>query len=389
MRNNVRKINVVFFITFFADALITPYLALFFISLGIKGVKQGVLLAFIPLSNLLGNLLFGKLSFNLKRNLRICSALLLVQAFVMMFYGFITNYVFLVAFTILFALHNSPVFSLEDSLACKYCEEENKTYAITRMVGSISYLLSVMLGGFLVSKIAYKYVFVIAGILFTIGGIFSLFIKPAKGDELLKKEKISFKKVLSNRLFIMYLIFYVMMIGSWQVGEAYLSTHYKSLGIQANVWGYRYSFQVLIEVLTILFVEKFLKKAKRYFLLMIGIILMCVRYLIISLNIPLYLLIFIETPIRGIIWGIILSSHVDFLKKIVSSDLMAKSITLLAICVGVFSSLMNYLTPYIFNQKLNGLYFALSILQFVGLLILLFNQKLDRMEENNVYLIDK
>ena len=70
MENNVKKVNLAFFILYFADALVSPFLALFFLEIEITGTKQGILLALIPLSNLLGNLLYGKLSFNLKRNLR-------------------------------------------------------------------------------------------------------------------------------------------------------------------------------------------------------------------------------------------------------------------------------------------------------------------------------
>ena len=259
MENNVKKVNLAFFILYFADALVSPFLALFFLEIGITGIKQGILLALIPLSNLLGNLLYGKLSFNLKRNLRLASLLCFIQLIVMSFYGFLTNFGFLIVFTIIFSLHNSPSFSLTDGIGCKYNDLEHKKYAITRMFGSLGYLVSVFVGGILIDFIDYKYVFLIASLLFAFAGIIFFFMEP-KEETVLEKKKISYKEVLLNKLFLIYLFSYILVLGAWNIGEAYISTYLKANGLGVKEWGYCYAGQIVFEVLIILIGQKIINE---------------------------------------------------------------------------------------------------------------------------------
>lgn len=376
MENNVKKVNLAFFILYFADALISPFLALFFLEVGISGVKQGILLALIPLSNLLGNLLYGKLSFNLKRNLRLASLLCFVQLIVMSFYGFLNNYVFLIIFTIVFALHNSPSFSITDGIGCSYNDKEHKKYAITRMFGSIGYLVSVFVGGILIDYIDYKYVFLIASLLFGFTSIIFFFMEPYEDKTSSEKNKISYKEVLSNKMFLMYLFSYVLVLGAWNIGEAYISTYLKSNGLGVKEWGYCYAGQIVFEVLIILIGQKIINENNKNKYLYFSFILMIIRSFILFTPLPLMIKIFIELPLRGIAWGLFLSCHMDLVKRLLKVDLVTKGVTALVIVVNIFNTICEYLVPYIFKD-LSYLYLVAACLQIVGLIIVTrikFNQ---------------
>ena len=367
MENNVKKVNLAFFILYFADALVSPFLALFFLEIGITGIKQGILLALIPLSNLLGNLLYGKLSFNLKRNLRLASLLCFIQLIVMSFYGFLTNFGFLIVFTIIFSLHNSPSFSLTDGIGCKYNDLEHKKYAITRMFGSLGYLVSVFVGGILIDFIDYKYVFLIASLLFVFAGIIFLFI-DLKEETVLEKKKISYKEVLLNKLFLIYLFSYILVLGAWNIGEAYISTYLKANGLGVKEWGYCYAGQIVFEVLIILIGQKIINENNKNKFLYLSYILMIIRSFVLFTPLNLITKILIELPLRGIAWGIFLSCHMDLVKRLLKVDLVTKGVTALVIVVNIFNTICEYIVPYIFKD-LSYLYLTVAILQILGLLL--------------------
>ena len=367
MENNVKKVNLAFFILYFADALVSPFLALFFLEIGITGTKQGILLALIPLSNLLGNLLYGKLSFNLKRNLRLASLLCFIQLIVMSFYGFLTNFGFLIVFTIIFSLHNSPSFSLTDGIGCKYNDLEHKKYAITRMFGSLGYLVSVFVGGILIDFIDYKYVFLIASLLFAFAGIIFFFMEP-KEETVLEKKKISYKEVLLNKLFLIYLFSYILVLGAWNIGEAYISTYLKANGLGVKEWGYCYAGQIVFEVLIILIGQKIINENNKNKFLYLSYILMIIRSFVLFTPLNLITKILIELPLRGIAWGIFLSCHMDLVKRLLKVDLVTKGVTALVIVVNIFNTICEYIVPYIFKD-LSYLYLTVAILQIIGLLL--------------------
>ena len=367
MENNVKKVNLAFFILYFADALVSPFLALFFLEIGITGIKQGILLALIPLSNLLGNLLYGKLSFNLKRNLRLASLLCFIQLIVMSFYGFLTNFGFLIVFTIIFSLHNSPSFSLTDGIGCKYNDLEHKKYAITRMFGSLGYLVSVFVGGILIDFIDYKYVFLIASLLFAFAGIIFFFMEP-KEETVLEKKKISYKEVLLNKLFLIYLFSYILVLGAWNIGEAYISTYLKANGLGVKEWGYCYAGQIVFEVLIILIGQKIINENNKNKFLYLSYILMIIRSFVLFTPLNLITKILIELPLRGMAWGIFLSCHMDLVKRLLKVDLVTKGVTALVIVVNIFNTICEYIVPYIFKD-LSYLYLAIAILQILGLLL--------------------
>ena len=367
MENNVKKVNLAFFILYFADALVSPFLALFFLEIGITGIKQGILLALIPLSNLLGNLLYGKLSFNLKRNLRLASLLCFIQLIVMSFYGFLTNFGFLIVFTIIFSLHNSPSFSLTDGIGCKYNDLEHKKYAITRMFGSLGYQVSVFVGGILIDFIDYKYVFLIASLLFAFAGIIFFFMEP-KEETVLEKKKISYKEVLLNKLFLLYLFSYILVLGAWNIGEAYISTYLKANGLGVKEWGYCYAGQIVFEVLIILIGQKIINENNKNKFLYLSYILMIIRSFVLFTPLNLIIKILIELPLRGIAWGIFLSCHMDLVKRLLKVDLVTKGVTALVIVVNIFNTICEYIVPYIFKD-LSYLYLAIAIVQILGLLL--------------------
>ena len=165
---NVRKINLVYLSSFFGDALFTPFIALYYISIGFSDFQRGILLALIPISTIVGNFIYGKLSNKLTRNIRLLKLLGLMNALIIILIGFIKNYYVLLFLTALFGLNNSPYFSMQDGVGVSLCEQEKKIYSRTRMFGSIGYCLALISGSYLVDLFNYTIIFIISGSFFAL-----------------------------------------------------------------------------------------------------------------------------------------------------------------------------------------------------------------------------
>ena len=380
MKKQINKINFIYILSFLGDALFSPFLALYFSSLDINESKKGLLLALIPLATLIGSLIYGKFSNKMKRNLLIIRILVIMQLIAMSIMGFITSYYLIAVFVVIFALHNNTFFSFQDGIAVKITNKENKIYANTRLFGTLGYFIGSVVGGKLIDLTSFGIVFLIAGIIYAIVELMFFLIKPFEEDESEEdKEKITFKNVLSNRQYIFYLMFYILVLGTWHIEEAYVSIMFKNNGLTTSMWGYVYAFQILIEMGIIYFVNKFLKdKHKHHLILMTAICAIILRSVVLSLSLDLWIQVILVSSLRGVAWGLFLSSHMETIKSILPKDLITKAILIFAISSNIFVTIGNYLAPYIYQKiTFNGMFLVLLIIQIIGASIYLitFNIK--------------
>ncbi|MBE6132889.1 MAG: MFS transporter [Erysipelotrichaceae bacterium] len=380
MKKQINKINFIYILSFLGDALFSPFLALYFSSLDINESKKGLLLALIPLATLIGSLIYGKFSNKMKRNLLIIRILVIMQLIAMSIMGFITSYYLIAVFVVIFALHNNTFFSFQDGIAVKITNKENKIYANTRLFGTLGYFIGSVVGGKLIDLTSFGIVFLIAGIIYAIVELMFFLIKPFEEDENEEdKEKITFKNVLSNRQYIFYLMFYILVLGTWHIEEAYVSIMFKNNGLTTSMWGYVYAFQILIEMGVIYLVNKFLKdKHKHHLILMVAICAIILRSVVLSLSLGLWIQVILVSSLRGVAWGLFLSSHMETIKSILPKDLITKAILIFAISSNIFVTIGNYLAPYIYQKiTFNGMFLVLLIIQIIGASIYLitFNIK--------------
>src|SRR5574344_1515681 len=79
-KGNVAFFKGEYFLIYFADALFTPFLALYFTAIGFTSFEKGILLGLIPFCLFLGDILFGKLATSYKKNLLLIKILCLSEA---------------------------------------------------------------------------------------------------------------------------------------------------------------------------------------------------------------------------------------------------------------------------------------------------------------------
>lgn len=366
VKKQINKINFIYILSFLGDALFSPFLALYFSSLNMEETKKGILLALIPFSCIVGSLIYGKLSKKSQRNLLIIRILVMVQLIIMIPFGFVSSYVLLTVFTVVFAMHNSTFFSFQDGIASKISKEENTVYSKTRMFGSIGYLLGTLIGGKLIDLTSFGVVFLIAGLIYAIVELLFFFIKTKEENENGKVE-ISFKQIFSYKQFIFYLIFYILVMGTWSIQEAYVSLMFKSEGITTSQWGYIFALEILIEALVIYFINKFYKKNNYKIILLIAICLMIFRGITLSLTINTWIKVILSASLRGLAWGLFLSSHMEMVKSILPNELVTKAYLIFLISSNIYATIGDYIAPHIYtNYSYEILYLILFIIQIIG-----------------------
>ena len=208
MKKQSNYLKIIYFIKFFADALFSGYLSMFFASkIDRFSFEYGVLLGVIPFCALIGNFIWGLFSKNLKKNLLLVKIIISLESIAMLLFITIGNdFVTLLISTILFGLFNSPCFSMQDGIGSTYSKEENVPYQSIRYMGSCGYLFALIVGAGLISlfKNNYVYIFLIALILNLICLILWFFIKPFENVTSEEKKKVTFLETISNKTFILY-----------------------------------------------------------------------------------------------------------------------------------------------------------------------------------------
>lgn len=84
-----KKMCLLYFLRYFSDGCVYGFLPCYFLLAFTDTLEVGILLASIPLSSLLGNIIIGKLSKNEKRNLFLLKIFLPIESCFICSIGFV------------------------------------------------------------------------------------------------------------------------------------------------------------------------------------------------------------------------------------------------------------------------------------------------------------
>ena len=369
MKRQINRINFIYIFSYLGDALFSPFLALYFSSINIGEYQKGILLALIPFSSLVGNLIYGKLSNSAKKNLMILRILLIFNLIPMFLMGLVKNYILIAILTIVFAFHNNAFFQFQDGIAVNISSFEKTIYSNTRVLGTIGYFIGSLVGGYLIDLTNYTLVFIIAALIYTFVEYMFIFVKPYD-QKMVQNQEISFKQLFLNKQFVYYLVFYILVLGNWSIQEAYVSLFFEKDGIGVSLWGYVYAFEILIEALTIFIINRYFRKFGYKNILLVAISLMILRSGLLSLEFNVYVKLISTCLIRGIAWGSLLSSHIEMMKKMIGETLITKGVLTLSVITNIYVTMGNYFAPYIYtNLNFELLYLFLALIQLIGLIV--------------------
>ncbi len=365
------KLNAV--IRYFGDALFYPFFALYLINSGLAEAKIGFILSITPIVAIIVNPIYSHICQDVKTTRKVLSIVTIIEALIIIAISFSKNFYLVSGLVILLAVFGSSHYGLLDSLTAIYASETKINYTNIRIFGSIAYIVATTLGGFIIQYLGFQVCFAIACTSFILSGVMYQSLKPIElNEDEQKKEKPRYEALLKNKKYVFYALFYVIMIGTTVSGEAFFPTYLESRGITSNQYGLVYSYFVLFEVVTIIVLNKYFKKANYHLLLAIYTILTSIRLLVNYLYLPVFVVI-LFSAFRGIANAVVLFGGFHYIIKLVGEKTVTKAFMLMVLMQSIYVAIFNNINGNIIEMySYKTFYFIIMILSLFIMVLSLF-----------------
>ena len=304
--NEKIKYYLLTFIRYFGDSFFYPFFSLYLYSKeNIAESKVGILVALTPLIGLLANPLFSKICKNFKTLKNVLGIIGLLEAFFICVIVNSSNFYVLLIFTILLSIVGSSHYGLFDSLLTIFATENKMNFSRIRVWGSIAYVVGVTVAGKVVANIgSYKAAFYICAIFFILASILYWSVKPIY-NEVKVEEKRSFKELFTNKKFLSYVVFYMLMYGMLRTNNNFYSLLLKNRGLSEDVYGYNYALFVLVEVIVLIVLDKINSKLNYRKLMFVASSSIALMLFVFGSTFPSWVIL-VVSMLRGVAWAIIL-----------------------------------------------------------------------------------
>lgn len=366
--NEKIKFKLLTFIRYLGDSFFYPFLALYLNTKTIGVDKIGYLIAITPLISIIVNPIYASFCKNAKTVKITLSIIGIIEALMIVLLSLTSNYWLLLLITILLAISGTSHYGLMDSLMTMYSSTHNINFGNIRMYGSAAYIFGTLLGGIAINWLGYHVCFSFCGILFVISSILYLSLKPIF-NEAIPEEKRNYKEVFNNKGLMLFIIFYILLVGIRKANDSYYSLLFEERGINSVGYGIIFSVIVIAEIITLIICDKFSKKFNFKILMLIAICGISLMLLINSTNLPNIVLI-IFGMLRGVAWGIVLHSSYKIVVSLAGVKNATPSIMLQELGCSILVVLSNSLGGILIKNTSYSMYYL--ILGIIGTITIIY-----------------
>ena len=272
-----------YFCFFFVFGLTLPYLSPVLLDLGYDKREIGIILGIIYLCDALVPFLGGQFSdrfASADKTIRLCAYSISLFAGWQWFFASKGSILFLVGL-FAFAIFRAPLMPLQDTLAMQAAQENPQKYSRQRLVGSIGFMISAALFGYLNEIWGIRTFFVITLVSCLFFVLNSHFI-PKEEKHQTSAKKGSFRKQLSPAWWLWLLA----MMCHWLCFAPYhygFSLYLSEQKIAPSWIGWFWSIAVLSEITLFFFSGWFFRRWPTHVLLSAALFAGCIRWLILAL----------------------------------------------------------------------------------------------------------
>ncbi|HZG56841.1 MFS transporter [Paenibacillus sp.] len=328
----VKALNALYYCS---NAVLLPYLPLYFAFKGFSAVQVGLLMMVGPCAAIVAQPVWGYVSDRFQTVKWVLALLWSLQLIcsVAMFVasGFAPTFVF-VTLLYFFLMPSSP---LLDSLTIRMSEEAGVGYGTVRMWGSIGFCIFSVLAG---------------GILVAIGGVenlqwiyWGIWVFPLALAMFLKDVKIaappvtlrSLAVVGRNRTLLWFLLLVFVLMVPHRMNDAFLGLYLTDLGATEQMVGLAWALAALSEVPTFYLLHRYMRRVHELALLGAVGLLYVVRWLLYSIVSDPFLLMFLQAS-HSITYAVFWISAVAYVVRVVPTELRSTGQSILsAVFVGL------------------------------------------------------
>ena len=342
---------IIYLVRYFGDSLFYNFLNRYYYYLGFSSFELSVLLALLPLMAVISNLVLSKVANSNRRNFILLLIWSLLEGLGICGFFFAKSFVFVLLLDIVCFFCTTSYYNLLDTFGVKICEANSKSFSSIRVFGTIGYILGTFLGGIFIKNLSYEVTFLIGGSLYLLTCFLLLGFKFIDFKESEEKEvvKIEYKKIFSNKCFIYYFIFGVILISINNSSDSLYGLFTASIGVNDDIFGYFSSATVAIEAI-LLFLTSFFKRKRFFLLLSIGLIAEIVKLVFFSIpNMNEYYYLSAQL-LRGITFGSYLASNVALLMDVLNEKYFSSGLFILTSMQQLVLALINNVSPHLVNS---------------------------------------
>jgi len=263
----VKALNALYYCS---NAVLLPYLPLYFASQGYSTVEVGLIMMVGPFVAIVAQPVWGFVSDRFQTVKWVLLLLWTLQLICSFFLFSVTGFPLTLAFTTLLYFFLMPSSPLLDSLTIRSAEEAGVSYGTIRMWGSIGFSMFAALSG---------------GILVAIGGVdilqwiyWGVWLLPMLLVGLLKDVKASappitlrsLSSVVRSRPLLWFLLLVFVMMLPHRMNDGFLGLHMSNLGATEQMVGLAWSIAALSEVPTFALLHRYMHKVHE--LALIGVV---------------------------------------------------------------------------------------------------------------------
>ena len=365
-KKNYFLICLIYFLIFISNALFLSFFQIFLVSKGFNEGKIGIISSITPLLCIIANPLCSLIGKNNKRIRYLLLALSVLEAIVILLVYKVNEFSLLILVMCLVAIIDPPLFIILDSYTSSLVKENNLNFSYIRIVGTFSYALGTFISGLLIENFGYWILFISASILMIISSIVILFLKENKYNE--EREKGDFKRLLSNKNFLVIGVYFVFILSFASLGDTYISIYLTNeLNLKEAGFGLISSLWVVIELLVVLILNKFNIKNEKVLLIIMGISYLS-RLLFMGLEVSLPLAIF-GALLRGVGMGINIYLYVPLIIKLVKGSNISSALLLIALFKSILSTAFISISGFFIESNGYSIIFIIWSILFIFVIL--------------------
>lgn len=380
-KKNYFLISLIYFLIFISNALFLSFFQIFLASKGFNESKIGIISSITPLLCIIANPLCSLIGKNNKRIRYLLLALSVLEAIVILLVYKVNEFSLLILVMCLVAIIDPPLFVILDSYTSSLVKENDLNFSYIRIVGTFSYALGTFISGLIIENFGYSLLFISASILMIISSIVILFLKENKNNE--EREKGDFKRLLSNKNFLIIGIYFIFILSFASLGDTYISIYLTNeLNLKESGFGLVSSLWVVIELLVVLILNKFNIKNEKMLLIIMGISYLS-RLLFMGLEVSLPLAI-VGALLRGVGMGINIYLYVPLIIKLVKGSNISSALLLVALFKSILSTVFISISGFFIESNGYSMIFIIWSILFI-FVILGYHFISKKMEKESFY----
>ena len=365
-KKNYFLISLIYFLIFISNALFLSFFQIFLASKGFNEGKIGIISSITPLLCIIANPLCSLIGKNNKRIRYLLLALSVLEAIVILLVYKVNEFSLLILLMCLVAVIDPPLFVILDSYTSSLVKENNLNFSYIRIVGTFSYALGTFISGLLIENFGYSILFISASFLMVISSIVILFLKENKNNE--EREKGDFKRLLSNKNFLVIGVYFVFILSFASLGDTYISIYLTNeLNLKESGFGLVSSLWVVIELLVVLILNVFNIKNEKLLLIIMGISYLS-RLLFMGLEVSLPLAI-VGALLRGVGMGINIYLYVPLIIKLVKGSNISSALLLIALFKSILSTVFISISGFFIESNGYSMIFIIWSILFIFVIL--------------------